>query len=396
MSKGVESFCSARLTQAREIRGLTGVNLASIVGISSSSLSQYEHDTANPTQDIIDSLAKALNVKPTFFLRQFTPPDNLVFFNRSNSAATKQARRRAEKKYEWLVEIASYFEEVFDFPKLNLPDIEIPSSIAAISSEHIENYATICRLFWSLGDSPIPNVIHTLERGGIIVGRFPLEADTLDGLSEWNGAIRPVTIIASEKKSCVRSRFDAAHEMGHGVMHKNVKNRTSEMHALMERQAHRFAAAFLLPRDSYLRDLARPSLEDFAALKQRWKASISMQIFRCHDLGIIDAETKSRFFANLSRRGWRMHEPGDDQIPVESPRLLRQCVDAMLEANFKTRNQIVEELERPAKDIEEICGLPEGYLGEGHGEIVQLPSFKPASNQNQNTGTGGGIIPFRP
>lgn len=396
MAKGVQLFCGARLTQAREIRGLTGVNLASIVGISTSSLSQYEHDNSSPTQDIIDKLAGATGVKPTFFLRQYNPPKDPRFFYRSYSSATKHARIRAERKYEWLVEIAGYFEEFFDFPALNLPDIAIPSSIEAITSEDIEDYAKICRELWNLGDSPIPNVIHRLERNGIIGARFPLEADTLDGLSEWCAAPHPIIIVSSDKKSCVRSRFDAAHELGHSIIHKNIKHKTTrDMHALMESQAHRFAGAFLLPRESYLDDLRVPSLENFAALKERWRASIGMQIFRNYDLGVIDDEEKQRLFTNLSRRGWRIREPGDDKIPVECPRLLQQCVDAILDSNVKTKEQIVDELERPAKDIEEICGLPEGYLNKQHGDIIQLPSFKTFGNHKPISKNPSDIIPFR-
>lgn len=375
MAKGVESFCGARLTQAREIRGLTGTNLAAIIGISSASLSQYEHDTASPTQDVIDRMAEALNVRPTFFLRRYTESEP-VFFYRSLSSATKQARKRAMRKYEWLTEFVSYFESVFDFPELRLPQFQAPQSIDRVSMDDIENYAKLARAFWGLGESPVPNVIHLLERSGVVVTRIPLEADSLDGLSEWRASARPVFIIASDKASAVRSRFDAAHELAHYLIHRDIVARPPEVHASMEGQAHRFAAAFLLPREAYLKDLVRPSLESFAALKGRWKASIAMQIHRCFDLGIIDEDGMRRLFISLSKRGWRRQEPGDDKIPAESPRLFRQCIDAMLQSGFKTRQQIADDLERSPKDVEEICGLPEGYLREGFGEIIPLASFK--------------------
>ncbi|MFO1022739.1 MAG: XRE family transcriptional regulator [Planctomycetales bacterium] len=393
MAKGVQSFLGERLIQAREIRGLTGVNLASIAGISSSSVSQYEHGTASPTQDVIERLAAALNVKPAFFLLRHNQSDGARFYWRSLSSATKQARRRAQRKYEWLCECAEYFEGVFDFPVLNMPVFNVNQSAEAITGDDIESYAKECRTFWNLGDSPIQNVIHVIEKNGVLIGRFPLEAETLDGLSEWTASTRPAIIIASDKSSCARSRFDASHELAHYLLHRNVSSRTSEIHALMESQAHRFAGAFLLPRESYLKELRSPTLESFLALKERWRVSIAMQIHRCFNLGVIDEDSKKRLFISLSKRGWRRKEPGDDKMPAEYPRLFRQCVDAMLEAGFKTRQQIADDLERPAEDIEEICGLPDGYLRDDFGEMVKLPSFKTPTMRVE--GDTGEIIPFR-
>ena len=69
MAKGVPSFHGERLTQAREARGLTGVNLSAIVGVGASAISQYEHDVTKPTPELIEKLAHALNVPKAFFLR---------------------------------------------------------------------------------------------------------------------------------------------------------------------------------------------------------------------------------------------------------------------------------------------------------------------------------------
>ena len=119
-----------------------------------------------------------------------------------------------------------------------------------------------------------------------------------------------------------------------------------------------------------------------------------MQVNRCFDLGIIADQDKARLFACIGKRGWRRREPGDNTLPCESPRLFKQCIDAMLQEGFKTKQQIVDDLQRPAKDIEEICCLPDGYLSDGFGEIIKLASFKSNAQPSEEPEKRADIIPF--
>ena len=115
-------FVGARLAQARKARGLTAVSLAEILGITSASISQYEHDKQAPRPELTERLAVQLNVPPTFFLREVTPSTHERATKwRSNTTATKFARERAEIRYEWLREIVEYLGSFLNFPTLNIP-----------------------------------------------------------------------------------------------------------------------------------------------------------------------------------------------------------------------------------------------------------------------------------
>ena len=57
---------------------------------------------------------------------------------------------------------------------------------------------------------------------------------------------RPVVVLGADKGQSDRSPFDAAHELGHLVLHRPEHAGTREV----ETQAHRFAAAFLMPADA--------------------------------------------------------------------------------------------------------------------------------------------------
>jgi len=53
-------------------------------------------------------------------------------------------------------------------------------------------------------------------------------------------------VLASDKGDAAVSRFDAAHELGHLIMHHDAE--PGDLY--MERQADAFAAAFLMPAET--------------------------------------------------------------------------------------------------------------------------------------------------
>src|SRR5262249_12604606 len=146
------------------------------------------------------------------------------------------------------------------------------------------------RRYWRMGDGPIANMVLLLENQGAVVARDRLGADSLDGLSQVVAEEgRPYIVIGIDKGSPARWRVDAAHELGHILLHANVQRGTLdrlEKHKKIEEQAHRFARAFLLPLASFGDDLFGVSLDAFRALKPRWNVSIATMIFRARDAGL--------------------------------------------------------------------------------------------------------------
>ena len=226
MTVGVAGFRSARLTQARNARGLTAVSLADMIDVSPTTISLYEKGTQKPRQEMLDRLSRVLNVPPGFFLQNVPiVRPNRVFY-RSMSAATKSARARVEARYEWILEVMRYLLEFFDFPKTRLLELDLPENFRALDSLTIESAAEQVRQHWTLGDGPVANMVRTLESNGVIVWRTAFEADTLDAFSECRSP-HPVVVLSSDKENYYRSRFDAAHELGHLVLHRNVEEKSS-------------------------------------------------------------------------------------------------------------------------------------------------------------------------
>jgi len=76
-----------------------------------------------------------------------------------------------------------------------------------------EEAAVTLRRLWGLGNAPIPNMIHLLESKGIRVFSLAEETREVDAFCTWYES-KPFTFL-NTIKSAERSRFEAAHELGH-------------------------------------------------------------------------------------------------------------------------------------------------------------------------------------
>ena len=387
MTVGVQGFRSSRLTQARNARGLTAVSLADMVAVAPSTISLYEKGTHKPRQEMLDRLSRVLNVPPGFFLR--TVPivkPNRVFY-RSMSAATKSARARVQARYEWILEVIDYLLEFFDFPMTRLLELHLPDNFRALDSLTIESAAEQLRQHWTLGDGPVANMVRTLESNGVIVWRTAFEAETLDAFSEYRSP-HSVVVLSSDKENYYRSRFDAAHELGHLVLHRNIDSRDLNRSAdfrLLETQAHQFASAFLLPAIAYSMELWAVSLDAFRSLKPRWNASIALQIMRARQLGLINENQQKRLWINLSRRGWRKREPLDDSMLSEKPGLVAEGMRMLVNSKVRTGEQIAHDLNLSAYELERLTETEPRTLT---GDLRTAP--RPVRKF-----TGEKVVPFR-
>lgn len=385
MPVGIKSFVGERLIQARTARGLTAINLSSIADISASSISLYEKGAQKPKQEILDRIAGALNIPVGFFMKEIGIERPNRLFYRSMSSTTKSARVRTTSEYEWALEVIDYLLEYFDFPIFNLPDIELPNDFRKIDTNTIESIAYQVRAHWNLGVGPVSDMVRTLESNGIIIWRTAFEVEKLDAFSEYREP-HPVVVLASDKENYFRSRFDAAHELGHLILHSNIDktalNKASDF-KIIENQAHLFAGAFLLPAISYSKDLWSPSLDAFRSLKPRWNVSIGMQIMRCRHLKLINENEERRLWINLARRKWKRNEPLDDSTPVEKPTLINSSIRMLIDEKVKSKEQLLMELSLSSSDLEKIGELPHGYMKSSTRD--EMPSFKKH---------GDNIVPF--
>ena len=379
MKPGTPGFVGARLTEAREARGITAAGLGELLGVSRQSIYQYENDQQTPHPDTFHQIYTKLNLPAAFFLRSPQNHEASPVYFRCLSSTSASERIKSERKIHWLFDIFSFSAKFVDMPSVNLPKIDLPQDPTAIGEEQIEQAAVTTREHWKKGIGPIANIVRLLENNGIAVSRMTLESQKQNGFSKWiNG--RPFIVLAADKNCAARSRFDAAHELGHLILHRCVdreKLSNKPFFNMIETQAHRFAAAFLLPAQSFAADYTLPNLEQFRMLKEKWNCSIAMMIMRSEQLGFISEEQKQALFISYTRRDWRQREPLDSTTPVEQPQLLQKAFNLLLENNVKTAEDIVSSLPYARTDIEDLANLGPQYLSLESADVIRL---KPAVN----------------
>ncbi|MAQ95564.1 MAG: hypothetical protein CMM84_18815 [Rhodothermaceae bacterium] len=315
----------ARLRAARERAALTGVRLADKVGVTPSAISQFESGAAKPDLDTLVRLSMALAVPTTFFAhreRDTTIPFDACHF-RARRRVSQRDRRASVRNGEVLLDVVEALEsrgvgfpqeEVRSFWSVRPPVRDVDDLEAA------EAAASALRRHWGMGYGPIPDLVRVLESKGVFV--LPLsDAHTdVDAYSAWAGQ-RPCVML-SMAKSASRARFDASHELAHLVMHDGEDPGSSAV----ERQADRFAGAFLAPREGFMAECPRRwSLEAFARLKGRWRMSIQALVRRAYDLGALSKTNYQKAFREMSARGMRADEPGEweHERPVMVSQALR-------------------------------------------------------------------------
>ncbi len=376
MVKGVANFSGEKLTEARLASGLRKNALADKIGVTSMAITRYESNQDRPTLNNLEAIAVALAFPVEFFTRKAWPESLGTVFWRDRVAETKSAREMTEQRMKWLCELFWTLEEELDFPEQAIPEMDLPDDVRLISPSIIEDCASELRRQWQLRSAPIRDVILSVENAGIPVAMLNIPSEKQDGFFFRSPLLKRGFIgVNVHSATAARARFDVAHELGHLVLHRKVtteQNRDPDLHKIIEKQAHRFAGAFLFPKESFWDEVAIPSLDYFYALKKRWGMSIAAMIARASDLDMIDVEAKRRLYISMNRRDWRQSEPFDDVMEMERPRMLRRGVEALVSSGDYSHDFLEHMLSLPRNEILQLVGLSDTAM-KNVGSVGYLP-----------------------
>lgn len=314
MSAAIE-FNPKRLTLARRRRGLTKTKLATLLGVEVRSITAYETDEFRPEPERLQKLAAVLRFPERFFggddLDEIAP--DIVSF-RSMSKMTSGQRDSALGAGAIALMLNEWIEARFDLPTAGLPDLsQEPSPEAA---------ADTLRRLWGLGELPVKNMIHLLEAKGVRVFSLSIDTAQLDAFSMWHDSTPFVFL--NTKKSCEHSRFDAAHELGHLVLHRHAGAKGQEA----EREANAFASALLMPRASVLANAPRmATVDQLVRHKVYWTTSVAALAYRLHDVGLVSDWHYRTLCIEIAKRGYRKREP--NEAPRETSQVLAKVFSAL-------------------------------------------------------------------
>lgn len=315
-------FNAKRFSLARRRRGMTKREIAERVGVSERSVSAYEKGDQEPEPSNVQRIAAVLEFPEAFFFAG--DPEELTEGVASFRSMSKMSARQRDAALgsgaiglllnEWL-------ERNFNLPEPDLPDLgrepgtltepapredfeektPFPSRSTAYGPEAA---AEAFRSHWGLGELPIKNMIALLESKGVRIFSLAIDAKEVDAFSMWHGG-RPFMFL-NTYKSAEHCRFDAAHELGHLVLHRHGQTQGPEL----EREANAFASAFLMPRKSVLANAPRAAtLPGLVRAKHFWKVSVAALNYRLHALGMTSDWIYRTLCIQLAEAGYRTKEP---------------------------------------------------------------------------------------
>jgi Zn-dependent peptidase ImmA (M78 family)/transcriptional regulator with XRE-family HTH domain len=319
----------SRLKLARELRGLTRAQLAVALDKSAAAVGQYEAAKIQPQRRAWRTLATALSLQPAFF-RLPTPGVANQFFFRPDRTVPQTAYRRSAAIATLLGELHAQLSPPVAEPqsargtRAARPDIpRLRLSIG--NAAEFELVAEGIRAAWGLGNNPIENLTTVMEERRIVVAPVNDNPAPTGSYSTWIGTT-PWIFTAASAGLPSQARFDAAHELGHLILHTSQDIDSPKA----EREAESFALAFLMPRRGF--ELMSPRITDIALafLKRVWGVPMAALVRRAYDLEIITEASFRRAHARLNRDSYRRTEPFEP--PAEIPKALASLVASASEA----------------------------------------------------------------
>ncbi len=360
-------FNGKRLRSARYYNGLSVDDLASKIGVKKQSISQFETGKSNPSTETLWAICRELHFPINYFFQSndiFGEEVAGTTYFRSLFSTSKKYRQEQIVKMEHVVAIYSFLNKYIIFPKINLPQID--------EGTPPQDAARILRNYWNLGSGPICDLIQIMEKNGIITTSFNTTSDSIDAFSHKYGDLF-IVVLSQNKDVAARTYFDAAHELGHILLHNwfdDIEELSREEFRKREKEANQFAASFLCPEESFRHDFASlrgNSLDTYVILKRKWHMSIEALLYHANQLGVITAAQYQYSYRLLHKKGWYRNEPYDDKVSLRPPSLFRSAIELLLKENIFSTTSLMQNLENSGcameySQVEKLLGLPEGML----------------------------------
>lgn len=346
ISPETPAFTAARLKLARERRGCTIASLAEALGVTSKTVARWESRETRPSPENVSKIAEILSFPSSFFAAADDLdelPEDAVSF-RAPSKMSARLRSSALASGRLAVQLSDHLERRFRLP---VPDVP------TLPRYDPETAADVVRERWGIGTRPISNLLHLVEAHGVRVFTLPADIRQVDAFSFYSSG-KPICVV-STAKTAERQRFDLAHELGHLVLHCEER-RPSGREA--EVQAHRFAAAFLMPREDVVsKPLWQADAQRILHAKARWGVAAMALTHRLRELNMTSEWGYRDACVILSQSGYRREEPDSRRTP-ETSQVLGKIFAALRSGPHRSLQDLADELALTPKELSQyVFGL---------------------------------------
>jgi Zn-dependent peptidase ImmA (M78 family)/DNA-binding XRE family transcriptional regulator len=287
--------------------------------ISKAALGQFEKGVTSPKASTLRAITTVFCIRPS---ELFATDFSLKFIGfRSLASLSTTHRDRIKSLMSWSAERRDSLCSISGFQRkdwsLGRYKVEV--------TEQADEIALQVRIEWDLGLDAISGLADVIERNGAEVLELH-ENPKFSGLSASSSKGTPYLAIQRREQDGARQRMDLAHELAHLVF--DTDSSVDE-----EKFAHRFAGAFLLPREVVISELGAKrrdlNLQELKALKVKYGVSVQAWCRRAKDCGVISDSTYKGLSIRISKAGMR----SDEGYPYVKPeaidrdlRLAARCV----------------------------------------------------------------------
>jgi Predicted Zn peptidase len=303
-----------RVRRLRLVSGLSQLQLAELTGVASGTISTLENGRTEATPELIANVAAVLGCSTKYLTERPDEPISTRPWLRAYADAPKRSVDQQLADCELMTDTAALLRLKI------LPDLLPEFDGHAVDDDSIECVAQDVRTAAGLDEGDVVgNSVRAAERLGCIVLPMHEELGRHVGMST---RVDQIPIICVSRPSMDperhvpgdRQRFTVAHELGHLVLHgATPPPQTSAEAAAIERQAHRFAGAFLAPADAMQEELmqlgGRVTLKTLCSIKERWGIAVKALVVRFHTMGMISDGQARSLYKQISARGWNKSEP---------------------------------------------------------------------------------------
>lgn len=315
-----------RLANLRELLELTQKELADKTGFPQSTISHVELGDRDLSPALKVAVCGATRTPLSFFDFPASSAEPAEVHFRKLAGAGVKATRAAVRHFEELQRITGLLITASG----RKPMSDLTSVTTRVTGPDIEEIAAETREELGIArEGPVKHVMRAIERAGVAAAplvRLGAEHPAFDGHSGMSRAVPQSALVMYAPMSAGdRQRFTVAHELGHLKLHRHT---TVGDQRAAEKEAHRFAGAFLYPRSAAEADISESlNLNGYARIKARWGVAIQALIQRGRDLGLISTDRHRSLMIQVSSRGWRKHEPVE--VDVEHPILLWRMLSSV-------------------------------------------------------------------
>jgi len=240
---------------------------------------------------------------------------------------------------------------LFEFVDRLSEDVQIPQpSIPRVFGEPPMLAAERARVLLGYSEEePISNLTRRLEKLGVTIVKSCLKADAVFGYSTWaNQKVPRPFIVLSHFQTPYRMRWTLAHELAHVMLGHEYAAISAET---ADDEADDFAGSLLVPPGQLEEDLlAGTTLSALSYLKTKYGISLKALVRQAHKIGAIDGHRYTSLNVQISQKGWRKGEPGDDTAQYEEPGLIRELLDVKFPPGT------------PSHQVADIMGLPHDVI----------------------------------